>query len=75
MVNTVLGKGTPMATPLTAHDRCDRCGAQAYYVTAHGPTSMMWCNHHYRKNEAHLAPNLIHMEPIDKQPTQEPVAT
>jgi hypothetical protein len=42
--------------PLTAHDRCDRCGAQALYRMHWPPTeehpkrkgALEWCGHHYR---------------------------
>ena len=34
-------------TPLTAHDRCDRCGAQAYVrATLPGGTELLFCGHH-----------------------------
>jgi len=43
--------------PLTALDRCDRCGAQAYVrvVLASGG-SLMFCNHHFRAHEDSLRP-------------------
>ncbi len=32
---------------LTAHDRCDRCGAQAYLrATLPGGTELLFCGHH-----------------------------
>ena len=38
---------TSGATPLTAHDRCDRCGAQAYVrATLPGGTALLFCGHH-----------------------------
>ena len=45
------------STPLTALDRCDRCGAQAYVrvsLTAGG--ELLFCGHHYREHEARLRP-------------------
>ena len=34
-------------TPLTAADRCDRCGAQAYVrATLPGGTDLLFCGHH-----------------------------
>jgi hypothetical protein len=50
-VTTVL---TP-ASPLTAADRCDRCGAQAYLrvVLASGG-ELLFCAHHGRKFEPEL---------------------
>ena len=42
----------PDTDPLTGHDRCDRCGAQAY-VSVHLPTGapLLFCGHHYAANE------------------------
>lgn len=42
----------PDTEPLTAHDRCDRCGAQAYVsVLLHGTdTWLLFCGHHYAAN-------------------------
>ncbi|WP_436777163.1 DUF7455 domain-containing protein [Yinghuangia sp. YIM S09857] len=50
-MNSVL---TP-ASPLTAADRCDRCGAQAYLrvVLASGG-ELLFCAHHARKFEPEL---------------------
>lgn len=37
--------------PLTAVDRCDRCGAQAYArVTLEAGTELLFCNHHMREH-------------------------
>lgn len=34
-------------TALTAHDRCDRCGAQAYLrATLPAGTELLFCGHH-----------------------------
>lgn len=43
------------ASPLTAADRCDRCGAQAYLrvVLASGG-ELLFCAHHGRKFEPEL---------------------
>jgi hypothetical protein len=39
------------AQPLTAQDRCDRCGAQAYVrVTLQGGGELLFCAHHARKH-------------------------
>lgn len=47
---------TTIDTPtLTAHDRCDRCGAQAYVrfaLIAGG--ELQFCGHHARANESAL---------------------
>ena len=44
------------ASPLTAADRCDRCGAQAYLrvVLASGG-ELLFCAHHGRKHAEALA--------------------
>ncbi len=41
--------------PLTATDRCDRCGAQAYIrVTLSSGSELLFCAHHGRAHEARL---------------------
>lgn len=56
---------------LTAADRCDRCGAQAYARTAHEYidsngestwTYMLWCAHHIREHRDALLPFLVQDE-------------
>jgi hypothetical protein len=38
--------------PLTAHDRCDRCGAQAYLrIEFAGGGELLFCAHHSRQHE------------------------
>lgn len=39
---------------LTAHDRCDSCGSQAYVraVTEHG--ELLFCSHHAKKHREKL---------------------
>lgn len=54
-----LQEGTPMTTtvaePLTAADRCDRCGAQAYLrVTLPSGGELLFCAHHARAHEDRL---------------------
>jgi hypothetical protein len=44
----------PVMQVLTANDRCDRCGAQAYVVTGHLAGDLRWCKHHYEDNETEL---------------------
>ena len=55
MVTTTLGE-TPMTSRLTAHDRCDRCNAQAYVsVLLHGTdTWLLFCGHHFTVHEGAL---------------------
>ena len=41
--------------PLTAQDRCDRCGAQAYIrVTMTSGGELLFCAHHGRAHESKL---------------------
>ncbi len=43
------------ASPLTAADRCDRCGAQAYVrATMESGFDLLLCAHHFRENEIRL---------------------
>ncbi len=46
---------TTYAEPLTAADRCDRCGAQAYMrVTMPSGGELLFCAHHARAHEDKL---------------------
>lgn len=46
---------TAYAEPLTAADRCDRCGAQAYMrVTLPSGGELLFCAHHARAHEDKL---------------------
>lgn len=39
------------SAPLTAEDRCDRCGAQAYLrVELHAGGELLFCAHHAREH-------------------------
>lgn len=41
--------------PLTAFDRCDRCGAQAFVrAVLTGGGELLFCRHHARKHEDRL---------------------
>jgi hypothetical protein len=41
--------------PLTATDRCDRCGAQAYVrATMESGFDLLLCAHHFHENETRL---------------------
>jgi len=39
----------PTSGALTAHDRCDRCGAQAYVRAVLAGGELLFCAHHARK--------------------------
>lgn len=57
---------------LTAADRCDRCGAQAYVVTDHHGTELLWCGHHADEHEDKILPFIV----VDERSklTDEPTA-
>lgn len=60
-MNTTLTAGPA----LTASDRCDRCGAQAFVrVTLPTGGTLIFCGHHARKHEEKL--KLIATEYIDE---------
>ena len=40
---------------LTASDRCDSCGAQAYIRVAIGSSELLFCAHHCKKYQEKLA--------------------
>lgn len=43
------------SAPLTAEDRCDRCGAQAYLrVALQAGGELLFCAHHARQHEDKL---------------------
>ncbi len=43
------------SAPLTAEDRCDRCGAQAYLrVALQAGGELLFCAHHAREHEDKL---------------------
>lgn len=44
---------------LTGFDRCDRCGAQAYVMTMHANSNLLWCAHDFNNNLLDLTPFVI----------------
>lgn len=48
-------QGMPATRTLTANDRCDVDGAQAYVVTAHMAGELLWCAHCFNIRAADLA--------------------
>lgn len=61
------GAGLVMTDALTAQDRCDRCGAQAYVRTVHedqqrGYLTLLWCAHHWRQHQEVLWSNVVRDE-------------
>lgn len=47
-------------TPLTALDRCDACGAQAYVRVQLENAEFLFCGHHATKHAEKLRPEAIH---------------
>lgn len=45
---------TPSAPTLTAADRCDRCGAQAFVRVVLASGDLLFCAHHAKAYEATL---------------------
>ncbi|MCL2465349.1 MAG: hypothetical protein FWF28_09825 [Micrococcales bacterium] len=45
---------TQTYAPLTAADRCDRCGAQAYVRVVLPSGELLFCAHHAREHAAKL---------------------
>ena len=48
------GSRCVMADTLTAADRCDRCGAQAYHRIEFTASELLFCAHHYREHKDRL---------------------
>ena len=42
--------------PLSALDRCDSCGAQAYVRVVLNGSELLFCGHHAKRHEAKLRP-------------------
>ena len=50
----VTGTVTPTAPTLTAADRCDRCGAQAFVRVVLASGDLLFCGHHAKAYEDKL---------------------
>ena len=48
------GTVTPIAPTLTAADRCDRCGAQAFVRVVLSSGDLLFCGHHAKAYEVGL---------------------
>ncbi len=56
----VTGTATPPApTTLTAADRCDRCGAQAFVRVTLATGDLLFCAHHAKAYEDKLKPAAV----------------
>ena len=53
-MDTATAVKPPVADEFTAHDRCDRCGAQAQARFILSAGELMFCGHHARKYEVPL---------------------
>lgn len=53
---------TTTPTPLTAADRCDRCGAQAYVRVVLAKGELLFCAHHARRHAAAYADVALHVQ-------------
>ncbi len=55
---------------MDARDRCDSCGSQAYYLVKMIEGELMFCRHHFLKNEDKLTK--VSYEIIDESIKLEP---
>ena len=56
---------TTLAPSLSATDRCDRCGAQAYVrVVLDGGSDLLFCSHHWNTHAEKLRP--VALEIVDE---------
>ena len=53
---------TTTTTPLTAADRCDRCGAQAYVRVVLPTGELLFCGHHARAHAAAFSDLAVHVQ-------------
>ncbi|MBE7186860.1 hypothetical protein [Jatrophihabitans endophyticus] len=67
---------TIAASPLTAADRCDRCGAQAYIrATMESGFDLLLCAHHFHENEDRLREIAVSiLDETDRLANVEPTA-
>jgi hypothetical protein len=65
MVTTMVEETTEKVYVLNSKDRCDSCNAQALVWVNLLSGDLIFCGHHYHKNEAALAPFVI--EVIDER--------
>lgn len=59
--------------PLTAADRCDRCGAQAYIrVTMPSGSELLFCAHHGHAHETKLRETAVSFQDDSKRLVETP---
>lgn len=51
--DTVTEPAAPIV-PISAHDRCDKCGSQAYVRFGMSGLDLLFCSHHSNKFEVKL---------------------
>lgn len=63
MKEGTVSTATAPSAPLTAVDRCDRCGAQAYLrVQLEAGGELLFCAHHAREHGEKLREIAIHFQ-------------
>lgn len=64
------------SAPLTAEDRCDRCGAQAYLrVELHAGGELLFCAHHAREHGDKLKEVAVNLVDETHKLTNTPATT
>ena len=58
-MNDVTGTVTTPSPTLTAADRCDRCGAQAFVRVLRTSGDLLFCAHHAKAYEDKLKPAAV----------------
>lgn len=53
---------TTTTSPLTAADRCDRCGAQAYVRVVLPTGELLFCGHHARRHADAFSDVAVHVQ-------------
>jgi len=56
---TVTETAQAVSPPLTAHDRCDRCGAQAKSRAVFASGELLFCGHHAHEYAEKLATQAV----------------
>lgn len=56
------GVTTTTTAPLTAADRCDRCGAQAYVRVVLPSGELLFCAHHARRHASAFQDVAVHVQ-------------
>jgi hypothetical protein len=62
LYDNVTGTTETTPTPLTAADRCDRCGAQAYVRVLLPVGELLFCAHHAREHGPKFAGVARHVQ-------------